>query len=118
VAGPDPSRWRCRADAVPPGSTAAFELRADDGRTVRGFVVNHDGRHHAYVNRCPHRGTPLDLWPNEFLSADGRLVVCATHGAAFAPDTGRCLDGPCPGTALERLAVSRDGAWLVVGRRA
>jgi nitrite reductase/ring-hydroxylating ferredoxin subunit len=84
---------------------------------VAGFVVNHEGRHHAYVNRCPHKGTPLDLWPNEFLSADGRLVICATHGAAFAPDTGRCLDGPCPGTALEGLDVSRDGDWLVVACR-
>ena len=110
----DPGVWRCRADAVAPGRTARFELEAG-GRAVRGFIVNHEGRHHAYVNRCPHAGTPLDLWPNEFLSDDGRLLVCATHGAVFAPDTGLCLGGPCPGRRLERLRVARDGDWVVVG---
>ncbi len=109
----DPSRWRCRADAVAPGQTARLELQAA-GRIVAGFIVNHGGRHHAYVNRCPHQGTPLDLWPNEFLSEDGRLLVCATHGASFEPDTGRCVDGPCLGAALRRLSVERDGDWLVV----
>ena len=110
---PDPARWRGRADGIGPGQTARIELRPA-GRVVHGFIVNHDGRHHAYVNRCPHAGTPLDLWPNEFLSADGRELVCATHGAVFAPDTGECLGGPCPGRRLERLAVARDGDWLVV----
>jgi nitrite reductase/ring-hydroxylating ferredoxin subunit len=98
---------------VTPGRTARFELRAG-GRAVPGFLVNHDGRHHAYVNRCPHAGTPLDLWPNEFLSEDGRRLVCATHGAEFAPDTGRCLAGPCPGAVLTPLDVRRDGDDLVV----
>lgn len=113
MSGADPGRWRCRADAVAPGQTARFDLRAGD-RAVVGLVVNHDGRHHAYVNRCPHQGTPLDLWPNEFLSEDGRLLVCATHGAAFEPDTGRCVDGPCLGAFLRPLPLTRDGDWLVV----
>jgi nitrite reductase/ring-hydroxylating ferredoxin subunit len=81
---------------------------------VDGFVVNHAGGHHAYVNRCPHAGTPLDLWPNEFLSEDGRHLVCATHGAVFGPDTGICLEGPCPGARLERLPVRREGEDLVI----
>jgi nitrite reductase/ring-hydroxylating ferredoxin subunit len=81
---------------------------------VPGFIVNHDGGHHAYVNRCPHAGTPLDQWPNEFLTEDGRYLICATHGAVFAPDTGRCLEGPCPGARLERLSVEGRGGELVV----
>ncbi len=98
---------------MPPGRTARFRLHRN-GKAVDGFVVNHAGCHHAYVNRCPHAGTPLDLWPNEFLSEDGQHLVCATHGAIFGPDTGACLEGPCPGARLERLPIERDGEHLVI----
>ena len=106
--------WRCAADALAPGQTAAFELRVR-GRLVRGLLVNHHGRHHAYVNRCPHAGTPLDAWPNEFFTEDGRYLICATHGAVFAPDTGICVEGPCPGKRLDPLPVVRRGDELIVG---
>jgi nitrite reductase/ring-hydroxylating ferredoxin subunit len=36
------------------------------------------------------------------------------HGAVFAPDTGVCMEGPCPGARLERLVVTRDGDDLVI----
>jgi nitrite reductase/ring-hydroxylating ferredoxin subunit len=105
--------WRCAADALAPGQTAVFELRVR-GRTVRAFLVNHGGGHHAYVNRCPHAGTTLDAWPNEFFTEDGGYLICATHGAVFAPDTGICVEGPCPGQRLEPLPVTRRGDELVV----
>ena len=63
--------------------------------------------------RCA-AGTPLDLWPNEFLTEDGRHLVCSTHGAIFERHTGLCVEGPCPGAGLERLPVEADGSWLVV----
>ena len=107
------SSWRCAATALQPGQTARFSLLRE-GRTVAGFIVNHDGRHFAYINRCPHAGTPLDLWPNEFLTADRRHLICATHGAVFEPDTGRCVEGPCPGAHLETLLVEGDGESLLV----
>jgi len=84
------------------------------GRDLEGFLVNHEGVYHAYVNRCPHVGTPLDLWPNEFLSEDGRVFVCSTHGALFEPDTGYCVAGPCAGDELTRLVVRHDGDDVVV----
>ena len=105
--------WRCEVTAVAPGRTATFRLHVN-GKTVNGFIVNHGGRHHAYVNRCPHAGTPLDLWPNEFLTEDGQHLICATHGAIFGPDTGICVEGPCPGARLERLPIERDGHTLVI----
>jgi nitrite reductase/ring-hydroxylating ferredoxin subunit len=107
------SAWRCEADQLLPGQTTGFEI-ARDGKTVRGFLVNHDGRVYAYVNRCPHAGTTLDWWPNEFFTEDGRYLICATHGAVFEPDSGRCVEGPCPGARLEPLRVARDGRFLVV----
>ena len=111
----DSASWRCSAEALGPGQTATFRLSVG-GRSVAGFIVNHGGRYHAYVNSCPHAGTPLDCWPNEFWTEDRQHLICATHGAIFAPDTGVCVEGPCPGARLERLRVERDGDALVVSR--
>jgi nitrite reductase/ring-hydroxylating ferredoxin subunit len=105
--------WRCPADALGPGQTAKFQLQRH-GRTVPGFVVNFEGRRYAYINRCPHAGTPLDWWPNEFFTEDGRHLICATHGAVFEPRTGLCIEGPCPGARLEALAVQEDGDGIVI----
>ena len=81
---------------------------------MSGFVVNFDGRYHAYVNRCAHVGTPLDLWPNEFLTEDGRALICSTHGAIYEPATGLCTAGPCVGDRLTSLPLAVEGATLVV----
>jgi nitrite reductase/ring-hydroxylating ferredoxin subunit len=109
----DGTAWRCPADSLEPGQTATFQLQRN-GKAVHGFLVNHQGRHYAYVNRCPHAGTPLDWWPNEFFTEDGQFLICATHGAVFRPDTGLCIEGPCPGARLESLAVERDADSLVI----
>lgn len=108
------SEWRCRVADLPPGRTAKFSLRCGT-RTVEGFVVGHPGGHCAYVNRCAHVGTPLDLWPNEFLSDDGRTLVCSTHGALYEPASGRCTAGPCVGDGLTPLPLRREGDEIVVG---
>jgi nitrite reductase/ring-hydroxylating ferredoxin subunit len=105
--------WRTPAAAIGPGQTAKFRIRRG-ARSLDAFIVNHEGRFHAYVNRCPHAGTTLDLWPNEFWTEDNRYLICATHGAIFAPDSGVCVEGPCPGARLERLVVERDGDAVVV----
>src|SRR5881409_113957 len=108
-----PGQWRCAAASVPPGRTATFRLECG-GRSVSGFVVNFDGGYHAYVDRCPHVGTPLDLWPNEFFTDDGRALVCSTHGALYEPLSGRCTAGPCVGDHLTALPLALDGDTLVV----
>jgi len=111
MAGSD--EWRCAAATVPPGHTATFRLQRD-GRTVHGFVVNHEGHYRAYVNSCPHVGTPLDLWPNEFYTDDGRELICSTHGALYDPVSGLCTAGPCVGDRLTALPLAVDGDTLVV----
>lgn len=108
-----PSEWSAPTGEIPPGGSVKFRLRWRGG-PVEGFVVNVEGRFHAYVNRCAHAGTPLDWWPNEFFTEDGRLLVCATHGALFEPGTGRCAGGPCGGGALWSLAVAVHGDRVVV----
>ena len=108
-----PGEWRCAAASVPPGRTATFRLECG-GRRVSGFVVNFDGGYHAYLNRCAHVGTPLDLWPNEFFTEDGHALICSTHGAIYEPATGLCTAGPCVGDRLSRLPLRVDGDTLVV----
>jgi nitrite reductase/ring-hydroxylating ferredoxin subunit len=109
--------WRCAAASVPSGRGVRFPLRCGE-RVLDAFLVRHRGAHHAYVNRCPHVGTPLDLWPGEFFDEDGRLLLCATHGAAFEPDTGRCVAGPCAGDSLTALPTRcEDGVVVVSCRR-
>jgi nitrite reductase/ring-hydroxylating ferredoxin subunit len=108
-----PSEWSTPASEVPSGGSAKFPLLWR-GREVEGFVVNVGGRLHAYVNYCIHAGTPLDWWPNEFFTEDGQFLICATHGALYAPDTGQCAGGPCGGGGLYRLAVRiADGRVIV-----
>jgi nitrite reductase/ring-hydroxylating ferredoxin subunit len=107
------AEWRCDAHDLAPGRTLTFRLECR-GRRVNGFLVNHGGQVRAWINRCPHVGTPLDLWPNEFYTDDGRDLICSTHGAIFEPLTGRCTVGPCAGDALSPLPLRRDGDALVV----
>jgi len=104
---------RLPVDALSPGRSAKLTLRCH-GKPVEGFVVNHGGRFYAYVNRCAHVGTPLDIWPNEFFTEDGHHLICATHGATYLPETGECVAGPCQGASLTRLPVALDGESLVV----
>ena len=69
-----------------------------------------------YVNSCPHLGVPLDWAPDRFLSRDGSLIVCATHGAVFRIENGACLHGPCYGDRLEPVTVYvKDGTLYVAG---
>ena len=43
-------------------------------------------------------------------SADGRYLICATHGAEFTIASGLCISGPCQGDQLTPIkAVIKDG---------
>jgi nitrite reductase/ring-hydroxylating ferredoxin subunit len=80
------------------------------GRDEPAFIVRYDGRVHAYLNRCAHVPVQLDWIEGEFFDMSGLYLVCSTHGAAYLPDSGRCISGPCSGRSLVRLNVEeRDG---------
>ena len=103
----------CRLDELSdPGSRGVVFER--DGVRQAGFVVLRDGVVHAYVNRCPHTGAPLDWVEHQFLDADGALIQCAVHDARFDIASGKCLAGPCPGAFLDALPVVVEDAavWL------
>lgn len=95
--------------------TGARGFRAGGGDwPLRGFVVQCGTEVRAYVNHCPHAGHPLDLRPNRFLTPDGSLIMCASHGALFEKEGGQCIAGPCAGQSLRAIAVEvRDGLVLL-----
>ena len=78
------------------------------GQTCRAFAIRWQGRVYAYLNRCSHIPMEMDYQPNRFFDDSGQWLLCATHGAAYRPDTGECAAGPCRG-ALQRVGVSEEG---------
>jgi nitrite reductase/ring-hydroxylating ferredoxin subunit len=101
-------------EEVAPGRVKKFGLICRQYR-IDAFLVNDQGRFHAYVNRCRHMATPLDFVRDQFLSDDGRYLMCYTHGALYEFGTGLCVDGPCKGESLYRLPVRVDGGEVLVG---
>jgi nitrite reductase/ring-hydroxylating ferredoxin subunit len=97
----------CRGDEIADGTARGFTVGA---RGLRILVARRGGALHAYVNRCPHVGTPLDWSDDEFMDTERRHLLCATHGALFRVDDGMCIAGPCQGDRLEPFPIAvRDG---------
>jgi nitrite reductase/ring-hydroxylating ferredoxin subunit len=99
----DLERVVCRLSELE-GGARGFILGNGDW-PLRGFVVRVGDAVRGYLNRCPHAGHPLDLLPQRFLTADGTLILCASHGALFEKATGYCVAGPCAGRALTPIAL-------------
>jgi len=99
----DLERVVCRLSELE-GGARGFTLGSGDW-PLRGFVVRVGATVRGYLNRCPHAGHPLDLLPQRFLTADGSLILCSSHGALFEKATGLCVAGPCAGRALTPIAL-------------
>ncbi|WP_109039913.1 Rieske 2Fe-2S domain-containing protein [Azospira sp. I13] len=81
------------------------------GREESAFAVRFSGQVRAYLNRCAHVPIELDWQHGEFFDHSKLYLVCATHGALYAPESGQCLGGRCHGKGLTPLDVEeRDGA--------
>ena len=79
------------------------------GQTCRAFAIRYQGLPYAYLNRCTHVAMELDWQPNRVFDADGQWLLCASHGAAYAPDTGQCAGGPCHGGLVKITLSETDG---------
>lgn len=84
----------------------------NDSGAIPAFLVRYDYQVFAYLNRCGHIAVQLDYMPGEFFSDDGETLICATHGAEYAPDTGKCLGGPCYGVGLEPLKIKQSDGQI------
>ena len=84
------------------------------GVSEPAFVVRFRGKACAYLNRCAHMPVEMDWQQGEFFDHSGLYLICATHGALYAPESGRCLGGRCNGKGLVAVAVTeRDGCVFV-----
>ena len=79
------------------------------GQTCRAFAVRFEGQVQAYLNRCTHVAMEMDYQPDRFFDTEGRWLLCATHGATYAPDTGECVGGPCRGGLVKITLSERQG---------
>jgi len=100
----DLERVICRLSDLDATGARAFTLGEGDW-PMRGFVVRIREEIRGYVNRCPHAGHPLNLRPHAFLTPDGALILCSSHGALFEKLGGLCIAGPCAGRSLQAVPV-------------
>ena len=104
----------CRLDEIPDGSAKGLVLPNPDGAPLRVIVLRRGDGVLAYRNRCPHRGTPLDVRPDDFLDRERGHFVCGTHGALFRIDDGYCVAGPCAGDRLDPIAARVENGIVLV----
>ena len=98
-------RLICASQDLPErGSGVRFSVDTAQG-PVPAFVVRCRGKVHGYLNRCAHVRVELDAQPGQFFDVAGLYLVCGTHGAAYVPETGYCVGGPCKGLRLTKLAI-------------
>ena len=97
------------ADLVEKGRAHVFDV-LHYREPARAFALRYEGRVVAYLNRCVHVPAEMDWQPGEFLDSSKEFILCATHGAAYEPHTGRCAGGPCGRGRLTVIdIVERDG---------
>jgi nitrite reductase/ring-hydroxylating ferredoxin subunit len=99
-------------DLVDAGDGVRFEIERE-GRVQAAFAIRHAGKVHAYVNRCAHVAVELDWQLGKFFDVDGVHLICSTHGAIYAPDTGLCVQGPCKGSRLVAIPVTEANGKVV-----
>ena len=104
----------CRSrELIERGRGIRFTVRRH-GEAAPAFVIRFGGAVHAYLNRCRHRSLELDWNEGEFFDAFGEHLLCATHGARYAPASGTCVGGPCGGAGLVKLAVSEQNGDVLL----
>lgn len=84
------------------------------GPHATGFVIRFEGKAYAYVNRCAHVPVELDWTHGQFFDSSQTLLICATHGAMYAPQSGHCVLGPCRGKQLTALPVTEQNGRVCI----
>lgn len=104
----------CSITEIPDGESNGFSTETSDGR-FKYIAVRQKNEVYVYKNTCPHTGMPLDFKPGKFLTNDGKLIQCSTHGAKFCIKSGICISGPCKGDRLVSVstAIKSDKVYLI-----
>jgi nitrite reductase/ring-hydroxylating ferredoxin subunit len=96
------------AELVDSSLAVRFEVRYFT-QHIAAFAVRYQGQVHAYLNQCSHVPMEMDYQPNKFFDSTGHWLMCATHGAMYAPQSGRCRMGPCRGGLVKIDLSELDG---------
>ncbi|MCK9284250.1 MAG: Rieske 2Fe-2S domain-containing protein [Rhodocyclaceae bacterium] len=99
------------ADVVEGGIGIRFSV-VRLGRQEPAFVVRYRGKVYGYLNRCGHVPVEMDWQEGRFFDSSGLYLICATHGALYAPESGACLGGRCNGRGLTALSVSESDGQI------
>jgi nitrite reductase/ring-hydroxylating ferredoxin subunit len=75
------------------------------GKRYYLMLFERDGEISGYHNVCPHQGRNLNFAPDRFLFDPQGQLVCPHHGALFEVASGLCVQGPCRGAALRKIAL-------------
>lgn len=75
-----------------------------DHDRFRMFVVRRGADVFGYLNVCPHFSLRLNYRADQFTTREGE-ILCSMHFALFRMDDGVCIDGACPGRALDPVPV-------------
>ncbi len=104
----------CLVDDIKDGEAKEFSYRS--GSDIHDiFIQRKEDNIYAYVNVCPHAGTPLNMEEGQFLEKTGSYFMCHTHGALFQLSDGLCVAGPCNGAKLRAVEIEiKNGKILVV----
>lgn len=102
----------CTSEALTEKGLACMFDVVHGNETMHAFALRFDGRVVAYLNRCAHVPSELDWRPGDFLDSAQEFIVCATHGAAYEPLTGRCAGGPCGRGSLTALRVEESAGHV------
>ncbi len=99
----------CSSAELPEGALAVPFDVVYDGEACRAFAIRFEGQPQAYLNRCSHVPMELDWQPNQVFDDSGQWLICASHGAAYHPETGQCAGGPCRGGLIKITLSERQG---------
>lgn len=101
-------------DLIDGGRGVRFEI-VRYGAKEPAFVVRFRSKPSAFINRCGHVPVEIDWQHGAFFEQSGLYLVCSTHGALYAPESGRCVGGKCNGRGLVPLSVSEhDGQIFLI----
>jgi nitrite reductase/ring-hydroxylating ferredoxin subunit len=93
----------CHISELPDGGARGFDPQR---RGQDSLLLVRQGAHvHAWLDACPHHGTPMAWRKDAYLNAASDRIVCAAHGALFEIDTGLCTLGPCLGEHLQAVGI-------------
>ncbi|MCY4035582.1 MAG: Rieske 2Fe-2S domain-containing protein [Hyphomicrobiales bacterium] len=115
-AAPEQGTRLCSLDAINASGAKGIDFENGDKRFSLFLVMAKDSKPRAYVNRCPHAGTPLEIFPDRFLTRGRDAIVCASHGARFRIEDGLCTSGPCAGKHLTKIPIETIGSNAYIAR--